>query len=104
MQRVLHENISVQLIPARIGERTCQKIIVKSLKGYCTSFQILAYFVLCFKIINTFLKITYASYCKLFKELKNGIEILVGHALFKLKAKTVKIMFGSIIQEPLGLP
>ena len=27
---------------------------------------------------------TYASYTKLFKELKNGIEILVGQAVFKL--------------------
>ena len=47
-------------------------------------------------------KITYASYSKLFKELKNGIEILVGQAVFKIK--TVKMLFGSITQEPLGLP
>ena len=47
----------------------------------------------------------YASYKKLFKELKNGIEILVGQAVFKLKIKTVKMFrFGSITQEPLGLP
>ena len=31
-----------------------------------------------------FWKIKYASYKKLFKELKNGIEILVGQAVFKL--------------------
>ena len=37
---------------------------------------------------------------KLSKELKNGIEILVGQAVFKLWIKTVKIMFWSITQEP----
>ena len=30
------------------------------------------------------MKVTYASYNKLFKEIKNGIEILVGEAVFKL--------------------
>ena len=39
---------------------------------------------------------------KWFKELKNGIEILVGQAVFKLQIKTVKMLFGSITQEPLG--
>ena len=43
------------------------------------------------KIINNFLKIDYASYKKLFKELKNGIEILVGQAVFKLLIKTVRM-------------
>ena len=33
----------------------------------------------------------------------NGIEILVGQAVFKLWIKTVKMLFGSITQEPLGL-
>ena len=46
----------------------------------------------------------YASYSKLFKELKNSIEILVGQAVFKLWIKTIKMLFGSITQEPLGLP
>ena len=51
----------------------------------------------------------YASYNILSKELKNGIEIIVGQAIFKGQAvfklwiKTVKMMFGSIIQELLGL-
>ena len=45
----------------------------------------------------------YAYYSKLFKELKNGIEILVGQAVYKLSIKTFKILFGSITQEPLGL-
>ena len=45
-------------------------------------------------------------YSKLSKELKNGIEILVGQVFFffKLWIKTVKMLFGSITQEPLGLP
>ena len=47
---------------------------------------------------------TYASYSKLPKKLKNGIEILVGQAVFKLWIKTVKMLIGSITQEPLGLP
>ena len=46
----------------------------------------------------------HASYSKLSKERKNGIEILVGQAVFNLWIKTVKIMFGSITQGPLGLP
>ena len=45
----------------------------------------------------------YASYSKLSKELKNSIEILVGQAVFKLWIKTVKMLFGSITREPLGL-
>ena len=41
-------------------------------------------------------------YSKLFKELKNGIEILLDQADFKLWIKTVKMLFGSITQESLG--
>ena len=37
-------------------------------------------------------KKSYASYKKLFKELKNGIEILVGQAVLKLQIKTVKML------------
>ena len=44
------------------------------------------------------------SYSKLSTELKNGIEISVSQAAFKLWIKTVKMLFGSITQEPLGLP
>ena len=40
---------------------------------------------------------------KLFQELKNGIEILVDQALFKLWMKTVK-MFRSTTQNQLGIP
>ena len=36
-------------------------------------------------------------------KLKNGVEILVGQAVCKIWIKTVKIMFWSITQEPLGL-
>ena len=45
-----------------------------------------------------------ASYSKLSVELKNGIGILVGQVVFKLLIQTVKILFGSITQERLGLP
>ena len=46
----------------------------------------------------------YASYSKLFKELKNDFEILVDQVIFKLWIKTIKMLFGSISQEQLGLP
>ena len=47
----------------------------------------------------------YASYKELFKELKNGIEILVGQAVFKLTDQNSQnVVSGSITQEPLGLP
>ena len=46
----------------------------------------------------------FASYSKLSKELKSGIDILVGQAVFKLRIKTVKMLFGLMTQEPLGLP
>ena len=36
-------------------------------------------------------------------ELKNGIEILVGQAVFKLQIKTAKIMFWSITHGLFGL-
>ena len=35
----------------------------------------------------------YASYKELLKELKNGIEILVGQEVFKLQIKKVKMLF-----------
>ena len=55
------------------------------------------------KIIDTFLKNNiYASYSKWLKELKNGIEILVGQAVLKLWIKTVKMMVGSITQYRLA--
>ena len=39
----------------------------------------------------------------MFKELKNGIEILVGQAVF-IDPNSQNVAFGSITQEPLGLP
>ena len=60
-------------------------------RGCYTPNQKLACFVLYVKIINTILK-NNASGGKLSKELKNGIEILVGQAGSKLWIKTVKIM------------
>ena len=68
-----------------------------SLRGFCTSYPRLACFVLYLKIINT-LKIMYAFYSKFSKELKNGIESLVGQTVFKVWIKTFKIMFGSVTQ------
>ena len=40
----------------------------------------------------------------LIKELKNGIEILVGQAVFKLDQNSKNVCFGSITQEPLSVP
>ena len=44
------------------------------------------------------------STCAGSKELKNGIEILLGQVVLKLRIKTVKMLFGSKTQEPLVLP
>ena len=44
----------------------------------------------------------YAPYCKLSKELKNGIKISIGQAIFKLWLKTFKMMFGSKTQNRLA--
>ena len=55
------------------------------------------------KIIKTFSKNNACILKWLSKELKNGIEILVGQGVFKLWIKTVKMMFCSITQEALGL-
>ena len=44
-------------------------------------------------ISTTFWKINYASYKEVFKELKNGNEILVGQAVFKLQIKLSKCWF-----------
>ena len=41
---------------------------------------------------------------KSFEELKKGIEILVGQAIFKLRNKTVKMLFGSVTGKLVGLP
>ena len=51
-----------------------------------------------------FEKMVYASYSKLSKEFRNGIAISVGQTGLKLWIKTVKLLFGSISQEPPGLP
>ena len=49
-----------------------------------------------------FEKRIHASYSKLFKELKNDIEILVGQVVFKIWIKTFKMLFGSTTQELLS--
>ena len=63
------------------------------LRGYCTSYQKLACFMLYFKIINNFWKIKYASCKKNVQGTQNGIDILVqvGQADFKLLIKTSKM-------------
>ena len=53
------------------------------LRGYCTSYQKSACFVLYLKIINNILKNKLCILQNMIKELKNGIEILVGQADFK---------------------
>ena len=61
--------------------------------GYCTSYQKLACFVLYLKIINNFLKNKSSILWKIVQGTQNGIEILVGQAVFKLQIKTVKMLF-----------
>ena len=46
----------------------------------------------------------YASYSKFSKDLKTGIEVLVGPAVLRFWIKKAQMMFGSITQELLGLP
>ena len=46
----------------------------------------------------------YASESKLSRELKDGIEILIGQVVLKLLIIAVKILFWSITQESLGPP
>ena len=56
------------------------------------------------KLSTPFWKLIDASYSKLSKEFKKGIEILEGQAILKLWIKTFKMLYGSTTQEPLGLP
>ena len=73
---------------------------MQSLRGYPAHNLKLACFVCYLKIINTFFKkILHASESELSKKLKNGIEILVDQAGFKLWIKTFKIVFWSITRE-----
>ena len=63
----------------------------------------LANFVCNLKIINTFLRNDICFLKQIVQGTKNGIEIMIGQMIFKLWIKTVKILFWSITQEPLGL-
>ena len=74
------------------------------LREYCTPNQKLACLCSISNLSTLFGKLKYALHSHLSRELKNGVEILVGQAIFKLWIKTAKVLFGSIIQEPLGLP
>ena len=73
------------------------------LRGYCTSYPKLP--CLCsISKLSTPWKIVYAPYSKLPKELKNGIEFLLGQVVFfRFRIKTFKMLFGSVTQELLGL-
>ena len=56
--------------------------------------KISMFFFLYVKIINNFLKNELFIYKKCSRDsLKNGTEILVGQAVFKLQIKTVKMLF-----------
>ena len=78
----------------------CSEFIKGVLHLLCQNYHVLCSI---WKLSTPCWKIIYVSYKKLPKELKNGIEILVGRKVFKLWIKTIKMLFGSITQEPLGL-
>ena len=80
-----------------------------ALRGYCTLNLKLACFVCSLKITNTFFNNNKKYACMHFKvnclrNSKNGIEILVGQAVFKLWIKTVEIIFWSITLRTQELP
>ena len=68
---------------------------VQPLRVYCTSYQKLGCFVLFLKIyvINNFLNNELWILKKKFKELKNGTEILVGQAVFKVTDRNIQNVF-----------
>ena len=77
-------------------------LVFNCLRDYCTSYPYLHVLYSISKESTPSCKITYAPslvYSKLFKDLQNGIEILVGQAVFKLWIKLVKMLFGLITQE-----
>ena len=76
---------------------------VNCLRGNCTPNQELASFVPYLKIINTFLKNDTCILKQIVQGTQNVIGILVCQAVFKLWIKTVKMLFGSVTQELLGL-
>ena len=88
--------------------RTSSEPISHPLRGYSTSNPKISMFCALYQNYQRLFlkKIIYESYNKLSKELtgKNVIEFLVGQALFTLWIKIVKMLFGSITQEPFGLP
>ena len=63
------------------------------LRGYWTSYQKISIFCALFKKNEQlFEKLIMYLIKNFFKELKNGIEILVGQVVFKLQIKTVKML------------
>ena len=74
------------------------------LKGVLHPWLKISMFYVLSQIIDTFWKIMYAPYCKLSKELKNGIEIFLGQVAFNLWIKTENnVLINSSTQELLGL-
>ena len=77
--RLQHSLSGGKILSVILKKTGVSKYTTKSnnyIKGYCTFNQKLACFVLYLNIINIlFLKMIYASYIKLFKELKNSIKI-----------------------------
>ena len=77
-------------------------------RGCYTPNQKLACFVLYLKIINPILKNTCIQiHANFSRNSKMALDFffffVIGQAVFKLRIKTVKILFWSITQEPLGL-
>ena len=68
-----HERFNFRCLPINFWFYIISFAII-ILKGYCTSYQILACFVLYHKISTTFWKMNYVSYKKLFKELKMALK------------------------------
>ena len=83
-------------------EYTLQKKIYPCVKGYCTPYPKLACFVLYLKIINTFENKHMYLTVNCSRNLKMVLKL--GQMVVKLWIKAVKLLFGSITHDPLGLP
>ena len=89
--------VKLEIGALMISLLSCQDILdLSALRGFCTSYQKLAY-VFALSQINQQLFEKWIMHLikKLFKELKmeNGTEILVGHAVFKLQIKRLRMLF-----------
>ena len=91
--RVLSEMLYTERKPDRAYQNPYKRESVEIWRGNCTPNQMLACFVLLSQNYQHLFEKW--SYSKLSKELKDGIEIVIGRSGFKL--------FWSITQVPLGL-